>query len=157
MKNSTHSFNTIVTLKTLAPFGTIMLPQLTTSYFWGIFDFLYSKIGNLMVWFQFWYICRLLCKKKKCTKGGCSTTSLRATKKKNIAHLSSMRSFSRFSRSREGPWCCIRTHSLFISAKFSRTKRTASETVPSHSRGSLSDSGRSFTLENRWPSNGKRE
>ena len=39
-------------------------------------------------------------------------------------------SCSRRSRSREWPWCCIRTHSLFISAKFSWMKSTESITVP---------------------------
>ena len=42
----------------------------------------------------------------------------------------SIRSFSRCSRSRTGPWCCMRTQSLFISAKFDRRNETASATVP---------------------------
>lgn len=51
--------------------------------------------------------------------------------------LSSSLSLSLLSRSRECPWCCIRTHSLFISAKFISTKSTASFTC--HSRSHLAE------------------
>lgn len=44
--------------------------------------------------------------------------------------LSSLLSCSRLSRSRECPWCWMRTHSLFISEKFSRIKSIVSRTVP---------------------------
>ena len=43
---------------------------------------------------------------------------------------SSCLSFSLFSRSRLWPWCCIRTQSLFISAKLSRTKSMESLMSP---------------------------
>lgn len=44
---------------------------------------------------------------------------------------SSCRSRSRFSLNLEWPWCCIRTHNLFISAKLSKMKSIESLTVPS--------------------------
>mmetsp|Transcript_23312 Transcript_23312/g.58511 ORF Transcript_23312/g.58511 Transcript_23312/m.58511 type:complete len:203 (-) Transcript_23312:599-1207(-) len=40
------------------------------------------------------------------------------------------RSRSRRSLSRMAPWCCMRTHSLFISVKLRTTKSTASVTSP---------------------------
>ena len=43
---------------------------------------------------------------------------------------SSLLSCSRFSLSRECPWCCIRTHNLFISAKLRWMKSIESLTVP---------------------------
>lgn len=41
-----------------------------------------------------------------------------------------LRSCSRFSRSRECPWCCILTHNLFISEKLRLMKSIVSWTVP---------------------------
>ena len=45
--------------------------------------------------------------------------------------LSSRRSFSLLSLSLVWPWCCMRTHSLFISAKFCRMNWMESSTLPS--------------------------
>jgi hypothetical protein len=45
----------------------------------------------------------------------------------------SSRSRSRRSLSRECPWCCIRTHNLFISAKFIKIKSMESRTCLVHS------------------------
>ena len=55
---------------------------------------------------------------------------LRRTRLVPTRILSSCRSFSLFSRSRLWPWCCIRTHNLFISAKFRRTKSMESLMSP---------------------------
>ena len=68
---------------------------------------------------------------------------LRRTRLVPTRILSSCRSFSLFSLSRLWPWCCIRTHNLFISAKFSRTKSMESlispviSSVPLWSKDSL--------------------
>mmetsp|Transcript_82963 Transcript_82963/g.165621 ORF Transcript_82963/g.165621 Transcript_82963/m.165621 type:complete len:217 (-) Transcript_82963:517-1167(-) len=59
---------------------------------------------------------------------------------------SSSRSFSLASRSFTGPWCCRRTHSLFISPKLASKKATASATVPPSPSYSEPVSG-SFDLE----------
>ena len=47
--------------------------------------------------------------------------------------LSSFLSFSLLALSLTGPWCFIRTQSLFISVKFCRTNSTASAVVLSSS------------------------
>ena len=52
---------------------------------------------------------------------------LNGVARRRDAHL---RSCSRFSRSREWPWCCIRTHNLFISEKLRLMKSIVSCTVP---------------------------
>jgi hypothetical protein len=50
----------------------------------------------------------------------------------------SRRSCSRLSRSREWPWCCSRTQSLFISMKLVRTKPIESARLPAGLRGGVS-------------------
>ena len=47
---------------------------------------------------------------------------------------SSILSLSFFSRSLLWPWCCMRTHNLFISAKFRRIKSIESSTFKEESR-----------------------
>lgn len=58
---------------------------------------------------------------------------LSRTKLVPTSSLSSPLSCSRCSRLRVCPWCCILTHSLFISAKFICMNSTESSTVPDSS------------------------
>lgn len=56
---------------------------------------------------------------------------LKRTRLVPTSKQSSWRSFSRLSLSRVCPWCCMRTHNLFISEKFNKMKSIESCTSPS--------------------------
>ena len=77
-----------------------------------------NTLGKMELW-----------KREESTDSSCE----RRTKLVPTRMRSSMRSFSLLSFSLVCPWCCMRTHSLFISPKFCRMKSMESATSPSRS------------------------